>query len=334
LRVLVQKAQEIRSKYGFAPPFFSSNRDLVELMKLYGHTTTRQLELFTAAAEVDPDASAPEIIALSEQAAVRISQESFYGHNTVGLDEVQRALTETYRTVGTPDEIQRFVRAALARFGCPVRNIDADRFEIALDRASGLADLVPDGRVFRATFDPMVGQDDLSVDTLDLAHPLVRRLVDLVRDAGIGSLDSTQVGRIAGWAHTATAEVVAVMHVLARFVSASDPPVLLEELVTIGFPVWSDTPHRLPDDLVAGLLGPGRVPSSMTAADLVEAAGQALGQPARASLVDEALEERRCQLAERGSRLSEAGGVWAVGLDALELASQDLLTVAIVEPPL
>jgi hypothetical protein len=179
----------------------------------------------------------------------------------------------------------------------------------------------------------MVGQDDLTVDTLDLAHPLVRRLVDLVRDAGIGSLDSTQVGRIAGWAHAATAEVVAVVHVLARFVSASDPPVLLEELVAIAFPVWSDTPQRLPDDLVTGLLGPGRVPSSMTAADLVEATERALGQPARAALVDEALEERRRQLAERGSRLAEAGGVWAAGLDALELASQDLLTVAIVEPP-
>ncbi len=334
LRVLIDKANEIRSKYGFAPPFFSSNRDLVELMKLYGHTAPRQLDLFTAAVDVDPDAPVPEVIALSEQAAERISQESFYGHATVSLEEVQRALTETHRAVGTPEEVQSFVRSALARFGCPARDVDPDRFEVALDRAPALADLAPEGGVLRATFDAMVGQDDLAVDTLDLAHPLVRRLVDLIRDGGIGALDSTQVGRIAGWAHEAVREVLAVVHVLARFVSSGDPPVLLEELVAVAFPVWDDEPAAVLPEVAEAVMGPGRVPSSMTAADLAEAAERALGHPARGRLVDQAVEHTRERLARRGERLAEAGGSWAAGLGRLQLASQDLLTIAIVEPPL
>ena len=71
----------------------------------------------------------------------------------------------------------------------------------------------------------------------------------------------------------------------------------------------------------------------MTAADLVEAAERALRHPTRPRLVDEALERTRERLARRGERLAEAGGSWAVGLGELELASQDLLTIAIVEPP-
>lgn len=333
LRVLIDKANEIRTKYGFAPPFFSSNQELVELMKLYGHTAPRQLDLFTAAAEMDPDGPGPDVMALSEQAVERISQESFYGHATVSLEEVQRALSETHRAVGTPEEIQGFVRAALVRFGCPVRDLDADRFEVALDRSPALADLAPEGGLLRATFDAMVGQDDLTVDTLDLAHPLVRRLVDLVRDAGMGALDSTQVGRIAGWAHSAAREVLAIVHVLARFVSGGDEPVLLEELVAVAFPVWEDEPAAVSPEVLATMSGSGRAASSMTAADLVEATDRALRHPARVRLINEAVGRAREHLARRGDRLAEAGGSWAAGLGTLELASQDLLTVTIVEPP-
>jgi ERCC4-related helicase len=333
LRVLIDKANEIRSKYGFAPPFFSSNRELVELMKLYGHTAPRQLDLFSAAAEFEPGAEVPEVVALSEEAAQRMSEESFYGHATVSLEEVQRALTDTYRTVGTPDEVHAFVRAALARFGCPVRELDPDRFEVDLDRAPVLADLAPEGGVLRATFDAMVGQDDLSVDTLDLAHPLVRRLIDLVRDGGVGALDSTQVGRVVGWAHTATRGVLAVIHVLARYTSGGEQPVLLEELVAFAFPVWDDEPSRVTSELLKAVIGPGRVASSMTGNDLVEAAQRALDHPALGRLTADALEDTRWHLAQRGASLEEAGGAWAAGLGTLELASQDLLTISIVEPP-
>lgn len=331
-RVLVEKAQEIRKEYGFAPPFFSSSRDLVELMLLYGESPAEQLDLFSAAVGAEADAK-PEAVGLSREAADRIKSDSFYGHDSVTLEEVQRALTETHRTVGSPEEVQRFVRAAFNRFSCPVRDLDADRFEIWLEANTDLADLAGEDGNLRATFDPTVGQDDPSFDVLDLAHPVVRRLIDLVKDEGIGTIDTLQHGRVAGYAHPGAMEVVALVNILARYVTSTDPPVLLEELVPIAFPVWSDKPSLVSGEPFERLLSAERAASSMMPVDLAEAASKVLDDPQYRSLIDDALETRRVELAERGGKLSEAAGSWAAGMQDLELASMDVLTVSIVEPP-
>lgn len=331
-RVLVEKAQEIRKEYGFAPPFFSSSRDLVELMRLYGRSPVEQLDLFTSAVGIERDAPL-DAVGLSKEAVDRIKSDSFYGHQTVTLDEVQRAVAKTHRAVGTPEEVHRFVLAAFARFACPVRNLDQDRFEVRVETNTDLADLAGPNGALRATFDPTVGQDDPSVDVLDLAHPVVRRLIDLVRDEGIGDMDTLQRGRVSGYAHPAASEVIAVLHVLARYVTDSTPPVLLEELIPVAFPVWSDDPSLLRGPALEAILGAERAPGSMTHLDLVEAATRALMNAESQALIEKALEVRRLELARVGDQLSEAAGEWAAGMGELQLASQDLLTISIAEPP-
>ncbi|MYA17649.1 MAG: DEAD/DEAH box helicase, partial [Gammaproteobacteria bacterium] len=65
LEALVKKAQEIRRHYGFSPPFFSSSRDLVDLMRLHGQLPSRQLDLFSTSANADPELLTQEATALS-----------------------------------------------------------------------------------------------------------------------------------------------------------------------------------------------------------------------------------------------------------------------------
>ncbi|MBY0307444.1 MAG: SWF/SNF helicase family protein, partial [Phycisphaerales bacterium] len=143
LNVLVTKARRIREDYGFSPPFFSSSRELLELMRRHGHAPVEQLDLFSQATGSGEDGDAPDL--LSRETAERIRSQSFYGHVSVTLEEVQRALTDTARTVGTRDEIERFVTASLAYLSVPVRRIDAGVLEIAVGASTLFADLAPAG---------------------------------------------------------------------------------------------------------------------------------------------------------------------------------------------
>ena len=333
LEVLVKKAQEMREHYGFSPPFFSSSRDLVDLMRLHGRGAAGQLSLLTAATDADPERLYSEMMALSDEAAQRIQSEAFYGHTTVTLEEVQRALTLTHRAVGTRKDICAFVRAGLARFGCGITDLDPDRFRIHLaDRPEFEGIGHPESRTLQATFDPMVGQDDLSTDMLDLAHPLVRLLVDLVRDEGLGTMDDTQVGRVCGYPSPHATEVTVLIHVLARFVTESDPPVMLEELIPVGIRIFSDPPHLIDAAEAEQIAGPHRKKGHLDHRDVVEYARDALNLPDLDALIGRALQRRADDLMARGQLIEEAASSWAQGMGELTLTSKDILTVAVVEP--
>ena len=331
LDALVKKAQEIRKHYGFSPPFFSSSRDLVDLMRLHGQLPSRQMDLFSG---TDPEVFSQQAAALSMEAAERIQSEAFYGHTTVTLDEVQRALTVTQQTVGTPEEVRSFVRAALSRFGCGIEELDLDRFRVRLGSRSEFDDIGDsDTQILQATFDPMVGQDDLATEVLDLAHPLVRRLVDLVRDEGLGTMDDTQVGRVCGYASPHAGEVTVLVHVLARYVTQSEPPVMMEELVPVAIRLFADPPALLDPEAAQRLAGPDRALGSLDPSDVVDYAREALGLAEFDTLIAGALDRRAGDLVARGQLIEEAASSWAAGMGELSLASRDVLTVAVVEPP-
>ena len=328
LNVLVRKAAQIRSEYGFSPPFFSSSRDLVDLMRAYGHVPTKQLDLFTAATDAGEDEG---LVAASRQAADRMRDEGFYGHDTVELREVQEALSQTTRTVGSRDDLERFVRAALKRFRADVTDRGADRFEADIASSETLADLSPDGEPLILTIDAQLAREDLSIDVVDLAHPLVRRLVDLVRDEGVGNLDGSQLGRVTGYAHPEATEVSVIAHVLARFLTASSPPVLMEELVPVVVRAWSE--REVPSQEASALLTPTRAVSSLDQTDVLAAVEEVKRGGALDRAIDREVGERRKELQARGQQLAEAGGPWASGMADLSLASRDILTVTVVEPP-
>ncbi|HXF72198.1 MAG TPA: helicase-related protein, partial [Actinomycetota bacterium] len=211
LEVIERKARAIRDEFGFCPVYLSSGRDLRDLMRRYG---SRQLALFG-----DPAADDEELPDPFDRARIeRIQEESFYGQQELRLPEVEEALRRTHETVGSPEEIEGFVRSALARFGGALEPTGDGSFLARLEERR-LAELDPEGQGLAVTFSPELGRDDPELEVLDLAHPLVRRLIDLVREDAAG----TQRGRFAARATPAASEVTAVVHVLARYVAASDP---------------------------------------------------------------------------------------------------------------
>ncbi|WCJ60902.1 hypothetical protein NXS98_07210 [Fontisphaera persica] len=175
------------------------------------------------------------------------------------------------------------------------------------------------------TFDPKIARDDPDLDLLDLAHPLVRRLVEGVQH----TLAGTESGRVAARGSKEVKEVTAVVHILARFVTASEPPVLMEELIPLAFkPYGGQAVDKDPMDLLRA----APHPHQFTAKDVAEAAADALAAPGLKDLMNQAVEARRQKLVQRQSEIARMASQWAAGMDDVRVASVDLLTLTLLIP--
>lgn len=116
---------------------------------------------------------------------------------------------ETAQTVGSPEEIRRFVLSGLDRFSCSVtENADGcsgehsrTTYRIALT-APALQTAAVDEVIERATFDPEWALDDPDVTLLDVGHPLVRRLIEVVKQRTFLPSPSPQRRKGRGWGRT------------------------------------------------------------------------------------------------------------------------------------
>src|SRR5215217_44559 len=158
LRVLVEKAAKIRADYGFAPPYFGDETNVLDLIREQGFTTRlapQQLGLFDAPEDAQTEAPDP----FSEETVRRIEGESFYGQTHIRLPDVEERLRETERTVGSPKQIETFVLSGLSRFGCGITENGDGSYRISIAnpvlRTSSTGDVVP-----RATFDAEKALDD------------------------------------------------------------------------------------------------------------------------------------------------------------------------------
>ena len=322
LKVLVDKAQKIRHDHGYCPIIFSSARELKRLIREFGESQRQPLlpgfewtEILSGVAEDDSREST------EKERIDRIMHESFYGQEQFRLPQVESALQQTFKTVGSPDEIKAFVLSALHQFNAQATEQKDGTWRIDL-RGPQFGDL---GESLDATFDPSIARDDPDLDLLDLAHPLVRRLVENVRYAAAG----TEGGRVSARATRAVKEVTAVVHVLARFVTASEPPVLMEELLPLAFKPYGGKP---PEASADELLRSPPQPLNWSRGDIQGAAAEALGTDELPALVEHAVETRRLQLVERQKEIARMASDWARGMDDVRVASTDLLTLTILIP--
>ena len=313
LEVLIRKAGAIREAYGFCPVVFSSIKDLERLVAKYRPDPQLLLPFDTpAGAEEDP---------FDEERVRMIQEESFYGQAKVRLPEVEDALQATYRSVGAPEEIRGFVFSALDASGASVVDTPGDTLRIDLGGTS-LSDLADR---LEATFDPRLARDEPNLELLDIAHPLVRRLVEAVRDAAAG----THAGRVSARGSRAVREVTAILHVLARYVTASEPPVVMEELIPVVFSPYQERPPDLdPHDLLRAPAAP--VPHTET--ELRDLCADALGAAHLPACVTAAVEDRRRLLEERQASIRALASAWAEGMDRVEVASSDWLTLTVLVP--
>ena len=307
----VRRAIEIRDEFGFSPPFFTGGEPIRDLVRRYGRR--RQLTLFEAPASIE------EFFATDQLERVRT--ESFFGQTDISLGQVDAVLERSRAVTGSPERVRTFVERALRLHHAEL----VDRgggFYLVVGRAPELGAVLGDeDKVL--TFDPEVGASDADVDVIDLAHPLLRTLVELVRDRALAPAGP---GRVTGWATAAVDEVTGIVHLLARYVALADPPVVLEELVRIALQVWSDGE---PVANVDSLAEAPPVSGAYNAADIAEAAAELLAKSDLRRHINDNLEALRSELGQRHASLR---GEWAVGLERIELASFDPIAITILFP--
>ncbi|TDL03287.1 helicase-related protein [Mycobacterium paragordonae] len=334
LYLIVRKAEQMRTDYGFVPPFLANTDILLHLSdpkaafrgRLTARSSSGQLsfaELFEEEAVTDlPDLDA-ELAQLTAETVAntevleRVRDESFYGQAGISLAAIEEALTKSRELAGTPQQVHQFTLRALK--DRHVALTDNHRIFTVSKAPPNLIDLLLPG--YRFTFEQTIGIDDPTIDVIDLAHPLLRRLVDM-------TLEESRLpecrGRIAARTVVTDTGRVAVLHVLVRYVADAKPPVLLEEIVPVAYKLSNG--EELPaDQVMTAPAGAG----TQHRDDVLEDATAALGDPALPGRLKTMAHKRADVLAERHSTLIAK---WAEGLGQVAPTSTDLVALTLLYP--
>jgi superfamily II DNA or RNA helicase len=345
LKVLVEKAAQIRKDYGFSPPYFGDETSILDLLEQHEVLGPRQLSFSDLAGEGAAEAKGPAENPFAEETLERIKEDSFYGQTHISLPEIERRLEETAATVGSPEQIRTFVFSGLNRFGCSVtengdRNGRLGSWRILITNPALQTASV--GEVIeRATFDPEWALDDPDVTLLDVGHPLVRRLIEEVKQSAFradGAGDTIRYGRTAYVVTPDVDEVTALFHLLARYVANTAPVSIVEELLPVAAPVYGGDP--LPAEATRRLLSARPSAEVRTEAEVREALADALNAEGLETLLENTVEARRQELVAERRRMCEQAAQredapaaeWLRGIDDLAPGSFDLLAAAVLFP--
>ncbi len=338
LETLVKKAAQIRADYGFAPPYFGDDEGILFLLREQGrklHLLPQQLSLFDQELQTT---KVPEQDPFAAETLERIKSESFYGATDISVPEIEQRLRKTEAAVGSPAQVRDFVRSGLQAFGCRLTDNNDQTFKVVITHEALLVQGVANP-IERATFDPQAALDDpLNLTLLDLGHPLVQRLIDVVKTSAFRD-SGERYGRTSSLITRAARETTALLHLLARYVVGTTPLSIVEELIPVAFPVYS-TGGALPEAQTEALLkappAPRRKPDDEVREDLTAA----FERPDFDELLRQAVEARRLALvADRQAMLrrdqAREGAPqrrWLEGIDQLDVASYDVLTASIFYP--
>jgi superfamily II DNA or RNA helicase len=334
LKVLVEKASQIRRNYGFSPPYFGDETNILDLLQQHEVTLgPRQLSFFDESPLPSDGEEAED--PFSEETLERIKGDSFYGQTHISLPEIERRLEETAATVGSPQEIQRFVFSGLNRFGCQVTPNSDGSWRIILSNPALQTASV--GEVIEhATFDAERALDDPDLTLLDVGHPLVRRLVEEVKQSAFR--ETEHYGRTACIVTPDVEEVTALFYVLARYVVNTEPTSIVEELLPVAMPVYGSQPLGV--EATRRLFRVTPTSQTLTGAEARETLADALAIEGLEELLEQAVERRRQELAaeRRGmrkqmeERADTQAAEWLRGIDDLSPGNFDLLTATVYYP--
>jgi hypothetical protein len=262
----------------------------------------------------------------------RIKDESFYGQNHISLDEVEQKMRATSDVIGTADEIKQFVLSGLNRLRCDTRENRDGTYRIILNHPDLRLPGLPN-ELERVTFEPQKDGSDLI--GLDLGHPLVRRLIEMTKREAFepDPSDATRYGRTAVMLTKDAPEVTALYTLLVRFVVGTQPPQILEDLMTIAIPVYGDQP--LDAEKTRVLIHAKPTPGTLTMQEQKEVIADALKRADFEKHADELIEARKKSLIEERralqSKLTDAGQApWLAGADQISIGSWDLLAVKVL----
>lgn len=332
LTKLIEKAQEIRRQYGFSPPYLGDDEGILQLLnadELRSIIPQQTLTDFVSGS----GGSTEEESAFDDQVLERIKDESFYNHTEVDLSEVKQRQEETQKLLGGPDALQEFVESGLDLFNCRFDSKADQTYEVKIT-AEELRGPDIEATYERVTFDPNRAAEDNDAEMLDIAHPLVQRLIEAVKEVALTSDD--RYGRTAMRGTDAVDEPTALYTWKVRyFAHTGDKPTVMEELVQLGLPLYGDEPLSTME--TETLLATDATAANRTQQEWNRDLENAVEHDELQSVIRQQANARRDEIQEERrqmrEKLQEAGyGQSMAGIDNLSVASEDLLTIGLYYP--
>ncbi|WP_240148853.1 helicase-related protein [Halorubellus sp. JP-L1] len=332
LTKLIIKAQEIRSEYGFSPPYLGDDEGILQLLdpeEMQNLVPQQTLTDFTSS---QTQADAKES-AFDDAVLQRIEDESFYNHTEVDLSEVKQRQEETQELLGGPDAVQEFVRSGLNLFNCRYEMNPDMTYEVEI-KADELRGPDIQATYERVTFDPNRAAENDDLEMLDIAHPLVQRLIESVKEVAL--TDGERYGRTAMRGTGAVDQPTALYTWKVRyFAHTGDDPTVMEELVQVGLPLYGDEP--LSNETIDTLRTAETTVAQRTQQEWERDLEQAVEHDSRKDAIRQRAIERAQTISEERrtmlAKLEDAGyGTSLEGTDRISVASEDLLTVGLYYP--
>ncbi len=342
-RKLIGKAQRIREAYGFLPPYFSDEKYSEDLIgELIDENLTEQRFLQPG---LFNQASPEEITEEERLAADKMREESFYGHATFNLPDVEERLQASQDVIGSPKEVEQLVVQALRYLDW---RVDERRgvYHVQRGGAEPIAG-VPDD-LGLITFDADVAVMNPDVNHLDIAHPVVTRLLTYIRRMSYGSLKDARTAVVTRLLPAGT-PAHAVFHTRARYIvgrngggdgkqsSRQGSKQLVEALVPVGVDLM--TGEVAPHALTLQLLTAEPRPSTFTGASVRTFIDKALHLPKLRDIVSAAVQRKGEELREERRKLRAkleetypSQSTWLEGIDEIHPAAHDILALSVVVP--
>jgi superfamily II DNA or RNA helicase len=331
LKVLVEKAYRIRQDHGFSPPFFEDDISILDLIRDRGfEVSIAQTKLNDFLEDVSPK-QVPD--PFSDEAIKRMEDENFYGQTQIDLSQVKKRQDETESLIGSKKEIEKFVKSGLNRFGCEVLENRDGTYHINV-RDERLLTQLESPDIQRASFDALRSRGDTDIDIIDLGHPLVRNLIELVKDSTFTSTD--YYGRTASITSSVISKTTVVYSALCRYAVKTAPISVMEELLHVGFELSSG--RILSEEEIHALMDSKPLKDSRTQQEIREDLEVVLSGDRPQTLIHQRALERCNELVKERvaikASLEEKGGEkeWLAGIDMISVASVDLLCVTIYYP--
>lgn len=331
LKLLVRKSAEIRDAYGWCPPYFADEDEISRLLEAKGFAAFSGI---AGQGVLQFEEPTEDVEFFTDEILKRVEDESFFGQTDIDLPDVHSRLKHTYEIVASPEQIQSFVKSALSRFGCGISESKDGTYRIIVSNPDlQTADC---GNVIeKATFDPKVAIHDPDVIVLEVGHPLVRRLIEVVKD--VSWREERHYGRTAYRVTPDVKETTALMHVLARYQVQTTPVTIIEELIPIALPIYGSMPLSI--EKTHSLLSAATTPEIRTDDEVKESLSDLLGCKELNDIITESTHVRMQKIAserkvwrERLEHEDSSASSWLVGVDQLALTSVDLLTITVLYP--
>lgn len=337
LKVLYEKAQQIREDYGFSPPFFGDDADVVKLIGdslLTIDLPSSQRTLFDSFAE--ESSSEPHTNPFDDETIERIKNESFYGQTDIDLGDVRERIAVSERIIGTRQDFQHFVDHGLRQYGCEITPNHDRNNTIRLVLSDQLKIPGYEQVLEKVTFDERIALQEPGIEQMNTAHPIVRRLIELIK-RDVFSPDTKYYGRTCIVATPDVSHVTALYYFLVRYTVGGKRMSVIEEilpvacdLVTLSYPDEEDT-RRL--ERVRKVPLPTARQSSVR-----QHLARALTEDTWISVFNDRVEKRRKEIVAEREELKQQietmnlGAAWVDGITDVTVASYDLISLRLLEP--